>query len=203
MIKNIVFDIGMVLIDFAWEAAMKDLGFDEECIRTLDENLINDPIWDQFDLGILPEEKVVDMVVEKIPKYEKEIRLFWENNLLTVRPYDYSEKWIKSLKSRGLKTYLLTNYPDTLFDKSVRTSFPFYPLVDGEVVSSRVKVIKPDERIYKILLERYDLVPEECIFFDDRIKNINAAKKLGFNAFVFEGYEKACRQIEETIEALK
>ncbi len=195
MIKNVVFDIGMVLIDFAWKATMEELGFDEKCIKTLEEKLMDDPLWDEFDLGIIPEEEVLEKAIKRMPKYEKELRIFWENNLMTIRPFDYSEKWIKSLKERGLKTFLLTNYPDSLFDKSVKNAFPFYPYIDGEVVSSRVKKRKPDKEIYECLLNKYNLKSEECVFFDDRQVNVDAAKKLGFNAFVFKGYEEAVKDL--------
>ncbi len=200
MIKNIVFDIGMVLVDFAWEATMRELNFSEECIRTLADNLIDHSTWDRFDLGAQREEDVLDEVCKKIPKYEKEIRLFYDNLLMTIRPYDYCEKWVREMKERGLNTYLLTNYPESLFEKSIESGFPFYPYIDGKVVSSHVKAIKPDEKIYKCLFEKYDLKPEECIFFDDREKNIKTARNLGMNAFVFEGYDKAMEIVNSLID---
>ena len=191
MIKNIVYDIGMVLIDFAWAQAMRDLGYSEETIDFLDKNFVNHELWDELDRGVMEESDVINLFCERHPQYEEEIRKFWDNNILTVRPYDYSAPWVKDMKDIGLNTYLLTNYPDTLFDKSVKYAFPFYPYIDGEIVSSRVKIRKPDEGIYKALLEKYNLKAEECLFFDDRIINIEAAKKLGFNAHVFTSYEEA------------
>ena len=197
MIKNVIFDIGMVLVDFAWKDHLIELGFDSECIDALDKSFINDPLWDELDLGIMKEEDVIDSAVARLPQYESQIRLMWDKMINAVRPYDYSKKWIMDLKEKGLNTYLLSNYPDSLFKKSVECAFPFYPYIDGEVVSSRVKLRKPDERIYKTLFEKYNLVPEECVFFDDRKINIDAAKKLGVNAFLFEGYEKACKTLDE------
>ena len=200
MIKNVIFDIGKVLVDFAWKETMEDLGFDDECIDVLGRELVNDKIWDEFDLGIIPENENLEAAVKKIPRYEKEIRLFWENLIMTIRPYDYCEKWIRDLKSEGLNVYLLTNYPDSLFDKSVECGFPFYPYIDGEVVSSRVKMRKPDEGIYKCILEKYSLNPDECVFFDDRIVNVETALRLGFHAFVFKNYEQACNDLRNQMK---
>lgn len=200
MIKNVIFDIGNVLIYFAWKEAMIKLGFSDETIEILDKNLINNDYWDELDRGRIPEDDVINQLCKKLPQLENEIRLFWENNLLTIEPYDYSKPWIISLKEKGLNVYLLTNYPDSLFKKSVESRFPFYTYVDGEVVSSRVKYIKPEKEIYEILFDRYNINPEESVFFDDRPKNINAAKKLGLNAFVFEGYEKAQEILNSLLE---
>lgn len=191
MIKNIIFDIGNVLVHFAWKETMEDLGFSPECISELDKGFINDPLWDELDLGALPEAAVIDKACKRFPKYSANIRLFWENNLMTIRPYDYSEGWLKDLHRRGYNVYLLTNYPDTLFTKSVASAFPFYSQADGEIVSSRIKIRKPDRGIYEALFEKYSLRPEESIFFDDRIVNIEGAKAVGLNAFLFEGFEKS------------
>jgi len=196
-IKNVVFDIGKVLVDFAWDKLMEELGFSKECIDTLDKGFINNPLWDQMDLGIMKEEEVMDEAIKRFPQYEKEIRCFYNNLIKTVRPYDYSVKWISDLKAAGYKVFLLTNYPVKLFDESVETSFPFYDLIDGKVVSSHINIIKPNEGIYKALFKKYDLKAEECVFFDDRQRNVDAANRLGMHAFVFEGYEKALKDFEK------
>ena len=103
MIKNIVFDIGNVLVYFAWKEAMVKLGFSEEAIDTLDKNFINNELWDLMDRGRHSEEEIIDLACKQNPQYEKEIRLFWENNLLSIEPYEYSKPWIISLKEKGLK----------------------------------------------------------------------------------------------------
>ena len=97
-IKNVVFDIGKVLVDFAWDKLMEELGFSKECIDTLDKGFINNPLWDQMDLGIMKEEEVMDEAIKRFPQYEKEIRCFYDNLIKTVRPYDYCVKWISDLK---------------------------------------------------------------------------------------------------------
>lgn len=196
MIKNIIFDIGNVLIHFAWKETMEELGFSSDCIDVLDKGFLNNTLWDELDLGVMKELDVINTACEKLPQYAENIRKFWDNNLMTIRPYDYSEGWLKDLKNRGYNVYLLTNYPDSLFDKSVKNAFPFYPYTDGEIVSSRIKIRKPDKGIYEALFAKYSIKPEESIFFDDRIVNIDGAKKVGLNAFLFESFEKADNEIK-------
>lgn len=200
MIKNIIFDIGNVLVTFAWKESMINLGFDDKCIETLDKGFINDPLWDELDLGIKPESEVINTAIARFPQYEKEINLFWDKNINTIIPRDYSVEWMKALKRDGYKIYLLTNYPDSLFKKSVESAFPFYPYVDGEVVSSRVKIRKPDKEIYETLFKKYGLKPEESVFFDDRIVNIEGAEKVGLNAFLFTTYEQAKTDLKSLID---
>lgn len=203
MIKNIVFDIGNVLIDFAWEKTMQELGFDEKCIETLADGYINNDLWDEMDRGVMTFEEVIKLAVKAMPQYEKEIRLFVDNLILTIRPFDYSEKWVKDLKSKGFNVYLCTNYPDSTFEESVnRELFPFYPYIDGKIVSSRVHLLKPSVEIFNALFDKYNLKAEECVFIDDKEKNVNGAKKAGMNGFVFEGYEKACKDLENLVESL-
>lgn len=197
MIKNIIFDIGNVLVSFAWKETMEELGFTPECIDILDKGFINNSLWDELDLGVKAENDVIETACKAFPQYSQNIKLFWENNLMSIRPYDYSEAWLKDLKNRGYNVYLLTNYPDTLFKKSVENAFPFYSYTDGEIVSSRVKIRKPDKKIYEALFSKYNLRPEESIFFDDRAVNIDGAKAVGLNAFLFETFEKAENTIKD------
>ena len=89
------------------------------------------------------------------------------------------EVWekVRLLKERGVHIYLLSNYSKILFEKHTKDA-DFMNVIDGKVVSYQIHMIKPDERIYHYLLERYRLEPGECLFFDDRAANVDAAKKL-------------------------
>lgn len=67
--------------------------------------------------------------------------------------------------------------------------------VDGKVVSGFVNMIKPQPEIYKCLLEKYNLVPSECVFIDDRMDNVEAARQVGINGIQFAGYEAANNEL--------
>lgn len=197
MIKNVVLDIGGVLIDFAWAQTMREMGCSEECIDAVGKGFINTPLWDELDLGIQPEEDALEAGCNAVPEYADEIRAMWENNIKAIRPYDYCVDFVKGLKDKGFKVFLLTNYPETLYAKSVEFAFPFYPYLDGEVVSAHVKQRKPDKEIYQTLLDKYSLNPDECVFFDDRSENVEGAKAAGLHAFVFHNPEEAVNKIME------
>ena len=203
MIRNIVFDIGMVLIDFRWKQVMEDLGFPKEVITFLDENFINATTWQELDRGVMNTQEVLKIVQGRKKEYANYVMKFWEHIEEAIVAYDYAAPWLRELKERGFHIYLLTNYPDELFAANELDRFPFIPYVDGAIVSSRVHFIKPEAQIYQSLLDTYQLKAEECVFMDDRGVNVEGAKEMGLHAFVFNGHEDAKEKLEEIIRLQK
>ena len=111
------------------------------------------------------------------------------------------EVWEKvvGLKQKGYKIYILSNYSDELFHQHTEGA-SFLDVLDGGVVSCQVKEIKPNRRIYEILLERYDLDPTECLFFDDRADNVEAARNLGFEAIQVTSQEMLNDTLKKMLE---
>ena len=201
MIKNVVFDIGMVLADFCWYTYMTDkLGFSEETARFFGEKIVLTEFWHQLDLGVIPESEVIADMKNQLPGYEKEAELFFDNIEFIVRSYDYSRDWILSLKERGYKVYLLSNYPRGTFVLHKEKAFTFVDVADGRVISGFERMTKPDRRIYEMLCERYGLIPEECVFLDDQERNIEAAREYGMKGIVFKSYEQANAELEEILK---
>lgn len=194
-IYNIVFDVGMVLIDFCWEKHCRRLGFDEAVIQAFDVNMIHSQYWSMLDEGLLEEEEAISQFLKCMPSYQKEIMKFWEQPEYFVEEYDYAAPMISRLKNLGYHVYLLSNYPYNLY-KIHWLSFEFYSLVDGYVVSAAEKLKKPNPAIYKLLCNRYQLKPKECLFIDDRQDNVEAAIQVGMKAVLFEGYESLKAYLE-------
>ena len=90
-------------------------------------------------------------------------------------------KKVAELKDKGYRLYVLSNYSEYLFNKHTR-DVPVISLMDGMVISYEVHSIKPDHAIYRHILDKYDLKPEESIFFDDRKENVVAARELSMDA---------------------
>lgn len=185
-IHNIVFDVGMVLIDFCWEKNCHRLGFDDKVIRAFQVNMIDSEYWSLMDEGLIEEEDAIHEFIKAMPAYQKEVERFWKEPEYFVEEYRYAAPMIKELKEKGYKVYLLSNYPLNMY-KLHWPAFTFYSMVDGYVVSAVEKLKKPDMAIYKLLCERYQLRPEECLFIDDRKVNVDAAKALGMQTVLFCG----------------
>lgn len=200
MIKNIVFDIGDVLVKFMPEASVRYVGVDETEVNDVLAATVGSRWWAELDRGVMDEEEVIEKMIEESPKYKDSIRKFFDDGKeLLVEAFDYSEKWIDDMKSRGYRVYLLSNYPRSYFLLHSETRMKFVKNVDGRVVSAFVKSVKPEPEIYKILLDTYSLNPDECVFIDDREDNVEGAIKAGMHGIVFKNFEDANQKLESLL----
>ena len=190
MIRNMVFDIGNVLMDFRWKEYMRSLfGEDETLIQTINQGIWHNGCWAAMDKGEMDGAATLRSAVAFAPQYEKEIKLTLDSVAHAFHKFEYSIPWIQELKRMGLNVYYLSNYsafsiaanPDVL---------DFIPCMDGGVFSFEVKAVKPEPEIYRCLCEKFGLKPEECLFTDDVPANVKGAQACGFQGIVFEGYEK-------------
>ena len=190
MIRNMVFDIGNVLIDFRWKEYMRSLfGENEALIQTINQGIWHNGCWAAMDKGEMDGAATLRSAVAFAPQYEKEIKLTLDRVALAFHKFGYAVPWLKELKRMGLNVYYLSNYsafsiaanPDVL---------NFIPYMDGGVFSFEVKAVKPEPEIYRCLCDKYGLKPEECLFTDDVPANVKGAQACGFQGIVFEGYEK-------------
>ena len=198
MIKNVIFDIGNVLVDFRWRDLMETLGIGKEEQVIFEHSVFGSRWWKELDHGVMDEQEAVENIRRDNEKYLEAFNLVWEHFDELVEPFDYALPWIEGLKSKGYQVYLLSNYPKTLFEThEEKGKFPFLSAVDGKIVSAFVKMVKPNADIYQCLLNTYQLKAEECVFIDDRPENIEGAKALGMQGIVFYNYEQACKELEQ------
>ncbi len=186
-IRNIVFDMGKVIIGFDPGIFMdREKIFDENDRRLIEEKIYGSEMWLQMDMGDLNEEEMIEKVTPEFPGHLRpHIR-----NLIAGWPYPLIEipgmnELVFGLKDRGYGIYLLSNA--SIMQKEYWPGVPCAKCFDGMAVSAFEHLMKPDKRFYEVLLKRYDLKAEECLFIDDRRINIDAAASLGFDTFLFEG----------------
>lgn len=196
MIRNIVFDIGMVLVDFRWKSLMEELGFTGDRLEGAARATVLGPYWNEFDRSEKSGEEIRELCCQYAPEYEREIRTFFEHIGEICREYPESADWLRSYKEKGYKVYLLSNYARMSFTRATPPFF-FLSVVDGGVISYEVQKIKPEPGIYHALLEKYGLKAAECAFVDDNAANIAAARALGFAAVQHVSREETCRRLAE------
>ena len=155
MIKNVIFDVGQVLV--AWEPveAMRALGMDEETVRAVADATVHTSDWDEADRGALSDEELLTGFIRKAPAYEAQIRNFWEHVDRAIYPFPYVGEWMRTLKDKGYRLYILSNYGAWTYAKTKDQSLGFLKDVDGALFSFEVKQIKPEPEIYHSLLERF------------------------------------------------
>ena len=200
MIKNIIFDIGNVILQFDIKEVIPNFTKKESEKQFIINNIINSPEWLQYsliDTGFISREQAIEIVEDRTNHINDElIEKFW------YRYNDYSFindnviDIIKELKEKDYKIYLLSNINSHTYNHIKDNKL--FNLVDGYVFSYIEHQVKPYVGIYNTLLERYKLIPRECLFIDDNIKNITTANELGI-----QGKKVIPDNFESVVQTLK
>lgn len=197
-VKNIIFDVGQVLVTYDWESYLKSFHFPKEEYDLMAEKVFKSQIWNERDRGLYEEEEYVRQFKESLPaEYEEDLKEVLAKSEGTITTKDYAKTWTDYLKSQGYRLYILSNYCQYTLDRTRETKMPFLKNMDGVIFSCEVREIKPEPEIYKILLSRYGLKPEESVFLDDRPENCEAARKLGIHAIEFHDLKQAAGELEK------
>ncbi len=197
MIRNIIFDIGNVLADFRWKEYLLEKGFEEDMAERIAKASVLSPVWNELDRGVWTEEELMAGFIAQDPEIAEALHRAFDNVTGMVTLREYACPWVRELKAKGYGVYYLSNFSGKV-RRECADSLAFLPLTDGGILSYQDKVIKPDREIYELLLSRFGLKAEECVFLDDTLKNIEAAKALGFYGIWFQSKEQA----EEELQAL-
>lgn len=195
MIKNIIFDFGGVLLDWNPRYLYKSYFNNDEEMEHFLADICNGEWNIRQDAG-RPFAEAVKELQAKFPKYAEAIQMYdddWEKMLKCELPE--SIDLLKELKFMGYGIYGLTNWSAEKIGYAF-ANYSFFSLFDGIVVSGVEKVVKPDRKIYEILLERYSLKPGECVFIDDNQDNVDMAKVLGINAIRFDNIGNVKEHLE-------
>lgn len=187
MIKNIVFDMGNVLI--AWDPPMlvRRLGLSKDDQQILVREVFGCSEWAGLDRGTLGPEEALSLVAPRLPERLYAAALacmaeWWKGPLV---PIPGIAELIAELKAMSYRIYLLSNATSCLHEYFPR--IPGSEYFDGMIVSADWKRLKPEHELYEILFENYSLTPGECFFIDDNPLNIDAARCLGMPGTVFFG----------------
>lgn len=194
MITTIIFDIGNVLVDFNWKEYIASFGFSKEVQEKLAKATMLSREWDEFDRGVLEIEDIIRKFVKNDSTVEKEIRMICENVHDMLGRKDYAIPWIQDLKKKGYGVYYLSNFSRKAEVECAHT-LDFLPYMDGGILSYQEKVIKPEPEIYQILIDRYHLIPDQCVFMDDKPENCEGAKRAGMHTIVFTTKEEAEKEL--------
>ena len=177
--KNIIFDIGNVLLEFKPFEYLLSL-YDEKTMGDLMTIIFSSDEWVELDLGNMTIDEVKAIFCQRNPQYTKEIHHVLDHWSEMLTLIEENVSLIPKLKEKGYNLYLLSNFHDASFQE-MYNKHAFFQYFDGKIISAYEHVIKPDEKIYRLLLEKYNLVADECLFIDDMAGNIYAAKALGFH----------------------
>ncbi|MCR5085676.1 MAG: HAD family phosphatase [Succinivibrionaceae bacterium] len=184
-IKNVVFDFGGVLLDWNPRYAFRQIFNDDERMEHFLATVCTSEWNAQMDAGKPFAQGVAELSAQH-PEFKREIALYWEKWPDMLRgTIDEGMRLLEAVKSSGKYTiYGLTNWSAETFPQAF-AKFPFLNDFEGIVVSGEEKMAKPDKRIYMVLLERYHLKGEECLYLDDNEANVAMAINRGLEAVRF------------------
>lgn len=180
MIKNIIFDLGNVIINYNQKQIINNFTEKEEEITYIYDKIFNAPEWTLMDLGDITNDEAIEIINKRNKyKYSKLTENFlheWYKKQPINRD---AVELAKNLKEKGYKLYVLSNMAKLTYEYFKNDDF--FSLCTGIVISAHEHIKKPDEKIYRLLLERYNMKAEECLFIDDDDsgKNYKTANKIG------------------------
>ena len=191
LIKNIIFDLGGVLIDWNPEYVyLKVFNNDRNKMKWFFDNICTFDWNENQDAGY-PLKKATEERIKLFPQYENLIRIYygrWEEML--GGPINKSVDILEKVyKKNSCNIYALTNWSAETFPTALK-KFHFLKWFDGIVVSGKEKTRKPFEKIYRITINRFKINPNQTIFIDDNLRNVKAARKLNIKGIHFKNPEK-------------
>ena len=183
-VEAVVFDLGNVLIPFNPRWLFRKLLQDEASI----DRFFAETDFDAWNTAMDAGRRFADGVAahsRRFPHYRSLFEAFFERWHETIgEPIAESVEVLQALQKGGIRTYALTNFSAETYPLAV-ARFPFLADFDGAVVSGSEGVVKPDSAIYQRLVQRYSIDPARAVFIDDKLENVEAARRLGFNGIHF------------------
>lgn len=198
-IKNVVFDFGQVLVYFQ-PSYMVGAYVSDEADKALIEEVVFDRLyWDRLDSGDISDEEVVSAIKTRLPErlwdVSEKIYYSWIYNIPEI---EGMSELIDRIKNRyNVKVYLLSNISNYFASHS--EEIPILKKLDGCVFSAPIGIVKPNREIFEHLCKAYKLSPEETLFIDDRIDNIEGALRCGFKGYIFDGDVNRLRDYLDSI----
>jgi putative hydrolase of the HAD superfamily len=184
MIKNIIFDMGGVLIDFDPHKTLRK-EFSEEDAREAERVLFESGLWNNIDLGTMRFPDLAEEACKYLPAHMhaplRAVLLRWWD--VEMPPLPGMEDFVREVKEAGYKVYLCSNTSSEIYDYF--DAIPALKLMDGILASCDYGVTKPDARLFEALYARFGLAPQECFFIDDMQRNIEGAAKTGMIGHCF------------------
>ena len=197
-IKNIVFDLGRVLIKFEPKEYIEQ-NVPEEKREDFYNGIFGSTEWLMLDRGTLSYEDAKKIFKERVSGVDKQIdRLFNVDLFEILQPIEENVKLLPKLKEK-YNLYILSNFHQPAFEHIFK-KYEFFRLFDGHTVSCYYYLLKPEKEIYDTLIDKFNLIPEETVFIDDSKVNIDACEKEGIRGIHLPDYTELKQKLEEFLK---
>lgn len=202
MINNVVFDLGNVLISFDPEQYLIMKNYPPGIRNTILNDIFHSEEWLKLDNGDITTKEATDSIASRSVLKREEITVVFNFRSDIMYPIDSNVQLLPALKKNNIKLYYLSNFPLDVFDE-IKSDYYFFRYFDGGIISSEAKLSKPDLRFYKLLMDKYALVPDESLYIDDLEINVRAAEAAGMKGFSTFGNQNIAPDILNIIASYK
>ena len=194
-IRNVIFDLGGVVFDWNPDHIVSRVQPVPELRAALKEALFGHADWRLFDRGALTEPEIVQRLQQRLGATQTEVEVILDavRNSLVEKPETL--ELLRALQGRGTPLYCLSNMPASIYTH-LRQRHSFWDVFHGIVISGEVQMMKPEPEVFLHLLEKYGLRPEETVFIDDSLANIEAAKGVGLRTIWFKDAAQCRRELD-------
>lgn len=177
--KNIIFDLGNVLYKFYPQEYLSQI-YDQKTYEDLMIIIFCSNEWDDLDEGKITINEAIDILTKANPQYAKELTQVLSSWSDMLEPINENVTVLRQLYEMGYPLYILSNFHIEAYERVCREN-EFMSYFKGGIISAKEHVLKPSLEIFHLLLDRYHLKAEECLFIDDSYANIMAARELGMD----------------------
>lgn len=195
MIKNIVFDLGQVLINFQPASYLQGLFPTHPQLEDVQRAIFGSAEWIMLDRGVIDQMEAELRLINQHPHFKEEISQALAGWFSMLTPIEINVQLLPRLKEKGYGLYVISNFHEEAF-AHIEAKYDWFKLFDGLVISFENQVMKPEPRIYQELLERYQLQGKECLFIDDVAANCEGARRMELEAILYQSPDQLKRDLD-------
>ncbi len=183
-VRNVIFDLGGVLLEWSPEKILRTVFDDPAAREAVRQGAFLHPDWLELDRGTLAEDEAIIRFGQRCGRSQAEMVAFFHAVKQSLAPVDGTVQLLEGLHRAGVPVYCLSNMTEPCADY-LRREHAFFRLFRGIVISASNQMVKPDPAIYRHALTAFGVVAAETVFIDDRADNVEAARQVGLLAIQF------------------
>jgi glucose-1-phosphatase len=199
MIRTVILDLGNVLISFIPSEYLKKKNYPSTIRNTILTDIFQSEEWKKLDNGDIAVNEAIDSIALRSALKREEIALVFNFRADIMFPLDDNVRLLPELKKQGFGVYYLSNFPLDIFEE-IKNDYYFFRHFDGGIISSEVKLSKPDARIFRYFIDKYSLNAGECLYIDDIEENVRVAESMGMQGMLTYGSQKIAPLLEEKLK---
>ena len=198
MIRNVIFDLGGVLITWRPQEIIDGFYAEPALREAICKHVFQHPDWQELDRGMLDEPGAAKAFAARMGRPVEEMAALFERVRASLLPIPATVDLARALRGRGLSLYALSNMSEPMF-RHLHGRYSFFEVFHGIVISGAIKLVKPDPAIFAHLAQRYAIAYPESVFIDDLPANVAAARRLGLATVLFETPEQCAAELDSLL----